>query len=115
MALTGKQKRRLKAIAQTKRDDCHLGKAGINDQFIRHVGGLLDRQELVKLRFSEVEGAQRKELAAEVCKAMKAECVHILGRTMLLYRANPELSEHKRAMGEQDADFDDDQSDDFEN
>lgn len=113
MTLTGKQKRQLKAIAQTKRDDCQLGKSGITEQFTRHVGGLLDKQELVKLRFADVEGAARKELAEQICLALGAECVHILGRTMLLYRANPELASHKRALAErEDEQFDSD--DDFE-
>jgi len=96
MALTGKQRGHLKSLGQTMDESLRLGKAGINDEFRRHLDRLLNERELVKLRFTDIEGAMRKELGREVCAASGAELVQIVGRTMLLYRANPALDADKR-------------------
>ena len=98
MALTGKQKRALKSIGMTREDDLRLGSAGLSEGFLAHLDDQLRRKELVKLRFTEVEGAMRKKLAEEICEAASAECFGIIGRTMLLYRPNPELPPDKRVL-----------------
>ena len=89
MPLTGKQKRALKQRGQTMPDDCRLGKGLFSDQFVGHLNGLLDKQELVKMRFTDLEGKDRKELARAVCEAVGAECVQVVGRTVLMFRAAP--------------------------
>ncbi len=86
MPLTGKQKRVLKQRGQTMGDDCRLGKGLFSDEFVGHLNRLLDKQELVKMRFTDLEGAERKELANAVCKAVGAELVQVVGRTVLMYR-----------------------------
>ncbi len=100
MPLTGQQKRKLKAIAQTMSDDVRLGQAGLSEGFLANLDDLFNRKELVKLRFTELRGAERQELADMVCQATGAELVHILGRTMLLYRPNPALAPEQRALRE---------------
>ena len=87
MTLSGKQKRELKGRGQTMTDDLRLGKDGLSEGFIRRLDDLLADRDLVKLRFTDVEGAMRKTLAAEIAGSVDAECVSIIGRTMLLYRA----------------------------
>lgn len=96
MGLTSKQRRVLRAHGQRLKDDAHLGKAGPTDAFLAHVGTLLDRKELVKLRFDDVDGADRQALADEVSAMLQAECAGVVGRTMLLYRANESLDDAKR-------------------
>lgn len=86
MALTGQQKRLLKQRGQQMADDCRLGKNLFSDEFVGHLNRLLDKQELVKMRFSDLEGKDRKELARAVCDAVGAELVQIVGRTVLLFR-----------------------------
>ena len=99
MALSGKDKRALKARGQRLVDDIVLGKAGLTDAFIAHANDLLDRRELIKLRFGEdFKGDARKALAAEVEAALNAEVVQVLGRTMLLYRPNPQLDKSQRIL-----------------
>lgn len=86
MALSGKEKRELKQRGQTMPDDCRLGKGLFSDEFAGHLNRLLDRQELVKMRFTDLEGKDRKALAKAVCQAVEAELVQVVGRTVLLYR-----------------------------
>ena len=98
MTLNGKQKRTLKTRAQKMDDDLHLGKAGLTENATANIGRLLDAKEVVKVRFIELEGAERKRFAADLCETVGAECVQVLGRTLLMYRANAELVASKRAL-----------------
>jgi len=98
MTLTGKQRRQLKSRGQTLQDDCSMGKAGLTEPFVAHVNRLLSERELIKLRFADVEGSDRKQLASEVSTAVEAECVGVVGRTILLYRANPKLEPKHRVL-----------------
>jgi len=86
MPLTGKQKRALKQRGQLMPDDCRLGKGLFSDEFVGHLNRLLDKRELVKMRFTDLEGKDRKALAKAVCQAVDAELVQVVGRTVLLYR-----------------------------
>lgn len=98
MALTGKEKSKLRGLGQTMPDDVRVGKAGLSEGFVANLRTMLERKELVKLRFTELEGAERKALAADVAEAVDAELVSVTGRTALLYRANPELDAAKRVL-----------------
>ncbi len=98
MPLTGKQKRALKQRGQSMADDCRLGKGLFSDEFVGHLNRLLDEKELVKMRFTDLQGAERKELAKAVCKAVGAELVQVVGRTVLMFRAAP--PEKKKPKGE---------------
>ena len=100
MTLTSKQKRALKSQGMKMADDLRLGSAGLTEGFVQHLNDLLKRRELVKLRFTDVEGDGRQALAQQIGDASGAQCVSILGRTMLLYRPNPDLPPDKRVLGE---------------
>ena len=97
-SLSAKDKRTLKSRGQTLADDCHLGKAGLTEAFLQHVNDLIVRKELIKLRFDDVEGAMRKEMASELAAIVNAHCVAVVGKTMLLYRPNPTLPREKRVL-----------------
>jgi RNA-binding protein len=98
MTLTGKQKRHLRALGQKLSDDAHLGKAGLTDAFVAHVNQLFARKELIKVRFDDVEGPERQELAEQVAAGVNAELITVVGRTALLYRANPQLDAKERVI-----------------
>ena len=99
MTLTGKDKRTLKSLGQKLGDDIILGKAGITDAFVAHANELLDRRELIKLRFGEeFKGETRKLLASEIEESVEAQVIQVIGRTMLLYRANPDLEASSRIL-----------------
>ena len=86
MNLKGKQKRLLKARGQTMDDDLRLGKDGLTERFAAQLRELLGQRGLVKLRFTDLTGGMRNQLANEIAEAVDAQCVSIIGRTMLLYR-----------------------------
>lgn len=88
--LTSSEKRALKQRGQTMPADCRLGKAQLSDGFLANLNRLLDQRELVKLRFAELEGSARKELAETICAAVGADLVQVVGRTVLMYRPKPD-------------------------
>lgn len=96
--LTTSQRAVLRSIGQKQQDDCRLGKAGLSEGYLAFVNELFSRKELVKLRFEDIQGPQRKELAAEIAEVFGAACVAVTGRTVLLYRPNPELPTSKRLL-----------------
>ena len=96
--LTGKQKRQLKQHAQRMADTAHLGKAGLTAATIKHLGDLLDQHELIKLRFTDVQGKERKTLANQIAEATEAQVIAVVGHTLLLYRENPELAADKKVL-----------------
>jgi RNA-binding protein len=98
MTLTGSQKRMLRARGQKMADDAHVGKAGATDAALANLRMLLDRKELVKVRFDDLEGSQRNDFARELAASVEALCIAVVGRTALLYRANPALDPARRSL-----------------
>lgn len=98
-SLSTKNKAKLRAVGQKRHDDCHLGKAGLSEEFLAFVNQQIDSKELIKLRFDDVEGSMRKEMANDLAEALDAHCVGVTGKTMLLYRPNPNLPLEKRILG----------------
>ena len=94
--LTGKQKRHLRSLGQKLSAIAAVGKAGLTEAVLANLSALLDQHELVKVRLGGLPPADRAALAAQIEQATGAQCVGIVGRTALLYRANPELDAKHR-------------------
>lgn len=97
--LTSSQRKKIRQIGQKMADDVQLGKAGLSDGFTATIKRLLAEKELVKLRFGkDYTGGLRDALADEIASATESACAAITGRTMLLYKPNPDLAAAKRAL-----------------
>ena len=92
--LTGKQKRILRANAQSLSPVAVIGKGGLSASAVENVNNLLSERELIKVKLPQ--GGQRKLLAAELATAVGAACVGVVGRTAILYRPNDQLDSAKR-------------------
>ena len=93
--LTGRQKRYLRSLGQSLPATCTVGKAGLSEGVISNISGLLDNSELVKVRLAGSSGDDRQVVAVELADAVRAACVGVLGKTVLLYRPS-ELVAHDR-------------------
>jgi RNA-binding protein len=90
VALTGKQRRALRALGHDLKAVVQVGHAGITDGVVAAVEQPLWDHELVKVKLgSEAPGA-RKAAAGALGAATGAEVAQVLGRTVLLYKPNPE-------------------------
>lgn len=95
-AMSAPQRAYLRSLARNLRPAAQVGKAGMEEGVIAHVRGLLERQELVKLRLLSSAAEDRRLAAEELAKACKAELVDLVGRSVVLYRPNKKLPAHQR-------------------
>ena len=84
-ALTGRQRRQLRALGHHLKVVVQLGSDGINDQVIAAVEAALRDHELIKVKIGDGP-ADRHEASAALAIATKAELAQLLGRTALLFR-----------------------------
>jgi RNA-binding protein len=95
MQLTGKQRRHLRSIGAKLSPLVTIGQKSLSDSVLAEVNYALDQNELIKLRLVAAEGKVRKELATELATTVNAHLVQVLGKSVLLYRENPELEGKK--------------------
>jgi len=84
--LTGKQVRFLRGLGHHLQPVLMLGKDGISSQVITATDEALTAHELIKVRLQEGCMIPRRDAAAELAAASKAEVAQILGKTFLLFR-----------------------------
>lgn len=87
--LTAKQRSYLNSLAIKESTLTHLGKAGPTPQFASQLGLLLERHELVKVRFVGFKD-EKKTIAEELAAATLSELVRLMGNTALFYKRNPD-------------------------
>ncbi|MGO8968212.1 MAG: ribosome assembly RNA-binding protein YhbY [Myxococcaceae bacterium] len=90
MALSGKQRRTLRALGHHLQPVVQVGHAGVSEALLAALEQALHDHELVKVRVSENAPAPRAAVAAELASSTASEVAQVLGRTVLLYRARPE-------------------------
>ncbi len=95
-ALTGKQKRHLKSLAQSMPPLAVIGKGGLSQAALDNVRRLLDGRELLKVRLPALPPADRKSAAAALAESVGAACVDTIGRMVLLYRPCESLDPSER-------------------
>jgi RNA-binding protein len=69
----------------------HVGHNGLTSAIEQTLDDALRTRELVKIQFTKTADVDLKVAAGELAKAADAEVVQVIGRTVTLYRANPEL------------------------
>ena len=86
--LAGFQKRYLRALAQRLDPVVWVGDDGLTDGVVRSLREALAAHELVKVRMRAP--ADKRAAAAELAAAAGATLIHLIGHTVVLYRANPD-------------------------
>jgi RNA-binding protein len=83
--LTGKQRRRLRALGHHLTPVVLLGQNGVTPGVLAAVDQALFDHELIKVKIGPEE---RDETAEKLATENSAEVAQLIGRTLLLYRAN---------------------------
>ena len=89
MALSGKQRRTLRALGHHLQAVVQVGHAGLTEAVLAALEQALHDHELVKVRISENAPEPRAIIAANLAASTGSELAQLLGRTVLLYRARP--------------------------
>ena len=90
MGLTGKQRRFLRSLGHHLDAVVQVGKHGVSDPVVAAADAALAAHELIKIRCASECPQDRDEVAIALTTAVAAELVQKLGRTLLLYRPDPE-------------------------
>lgn len=89
-ALTGKQRRYLRGLGNELTPVVMIGRNGLSDTVLRTLADAFNNAELVKVKLQDGFDGVRYEVAEELAKNVSAQLVHVLGKTILLYRRHLE-------------------------
>ena len=95
-ALTGKQKKFLKGLAHDLAAIIQVGKEGLSPALIEATNEELDRRELIKVKLGKNSGVEKDQGGAALSEATGSNLVQIIGKTLVLYRANPKRKKEER-------------------
>ena len=87
-ALTGRQRRALRAMAHAMQPLVIVGHAGLTDAVLQAVDEALRSHELVKVRLHEPE--DKRAMAAALAEGTGAALCGLVGHTAVLYRPHPD-------------------------
>ncbi len=89
-ALTGKQRRHLRALGHHLGAVVQIGHEGVTEAVVKQADAALEAHELIKVKVSENAPDDRKATAATLAERCGAHLAQVLGRTALLYRRRKE-------------------------
>lgn len=90
MELTGADRRSLRGLGNRLEATVFVGKDGVSDAVLAAIDEAHHGAELVKVRVLDTCPLHRKEVAALLEERSGSHLVQLLGRTVLLYRRDPE-------------------------
>jgi RNA-binding protein len=97
MSLTSKERAALRAEAHHLDALVHVGHHGLTDSLVASLEDALRTHELVKVQLGRPVETSAKELAGTLAERVGAEVVQVIGKTVTLFRENPELERKKGA------------------
>ena len=84
--ITSKQRSNLKSIAANVTPVAQLGKGGLSDNMLRSLSDALEARELIKINVLTNAEEDARSLGEKKEKKLRAECVAVIGRKVILYR-----------------------------
>lgn len=90
MALKAFQKKYLKALCHDMPANIQIGKNGLTPEVLTRIEKDLSDHELIKIRVMDSEPLPLKQVASEVSTRCSAQVIKVIGKTVVLYRENPE-------------------------
>ena len=94
--LTSKQMRYLRGLGHHLKPLVMLGREGMTDNVISAAEAVLGAHELVKVKIGNGCPLERSEAADAIAERTGSEVVQILGKTFLVFRANPDRNDEQR-------------------
>jgi RNA-binding protein len=85
-ALTAKERAHLKARAHALEPVVQIGGAGVTDALVAEVDRALTAHELIKVKISVDDRAERVAAGDDLCARTGATAVHRVGKVIILWR-----------------------------
>jgi RNA-binding protein len=84
--ITSKQRSYLRTLANPLQPIFQVGKAGIEENFLKQLVGALESRELIKIKVLNNSGITAREASDIICEAIDAEAVQTIGSKCVLYK-----------------------------
>ena len=84
--LTSKQKKKKKSEAHSLKPIFQIGKDGVSHKQAMTILDALEKKELIKVKLLDTCPLTVQQAALEISMQTKAEVVHIIGHTIILYK-----------------------------
>ena len=97
MKLTSKERAELRAEAHHLQALVHVGHHGLTPSVLASLDDALRTHELVKVQLGKPVDVSAKVLAGDLADKVDAEVVQVIGKTVTLFRENPDLERKKGA------------------
>ncbi len=88
--ITAHERSRLRARAHALNPVVLIGAKGLTDTVLKEADNSLKAHELIKLRVAGADRPEREAMLARLCDALNCAPVDHLGRTLIVYRPQPE-------------------------
>ena len=95
MELTGKQRARLRSMANTLPVVLYIGKEGVTEAVERELDALLESHELVKGKVLESAMLTPRTVSEALCEATGADAVQCIGSKFVVYRQSSDEDKRK--------------------
>jgi RNA-binding protein len=95
--MRGHDRAALRAEAQRLKATVQVGHQGLTDTVRRALDQALRARELVKIQFGRTAPDPAKDVAGALAASLGAEVVQVIGKTVTLYRENPDREPRKEA------------------
>jgi len=89
MPLSKKQIKFLRAKCHALKAVIMLGQKGLTEEVLAELDNALHHHELVKIKLSVDDRELRKQMIAIICQQSKSQEVQSIGKTLSVYRVNP--------------------------
>jgi RNA-binding protein len=90
-SLSGKDRAALRAEAHHLTPTVHVGQHGLSPTLIQSLDDALRTRELVKVQLGRQVELTAKAAAQSLAEATSSSVVQVIGKTVTLYRENPEI------------------------
>ncbi len=86
--MTGKERAKLRAIANNYETILLVGKNGITDEVLKQADDALTARELIKGKVHETCELTPREVCGQLCDELNAQPVQVIGTKFVIYRQN---------------------------
>ena len=94
--MSGRQKKHLRALGHHLHPVVYVGKEGITQTVLTAIDEAITAHELIKVKLGQNCPLAKKEAAGELARQSGTVLAQLIGKTVLLYRHNPDLPSEKQ-------------------
>lgn len=92
MSLSKNQLKHLRGLCHDLKPVIMVGQKGITEALLDELEIAITHHELIKIKLGVDDRDLRKRLIDEICEKAQAENIQVIGKTVSIFRRNPEKS-----------------------